>query len=135
MFCKNCGTQLNDGTLFCTSCGAAINDEPQTAANSMNYNTVSNATNYNSQSGQPIPTTGMLVWSIIELLCINFLAGLIAIILYCSSLKPAADKGDLEATQKAKKTMKIVLWIGIILSVLVFIGTFAFIFLAALGSM
>ena len=28
-FCKNCGTQVNDGTKFCPKCGQAVDGEPQ----------------------------------------------------------------------------------------------------------
>lgn len=28
MFCKNCGTQLPDGSVFCTECGARVQEEP-----------------------------------------------------------------------------------------------------------
>ena len=30
MFCENCGTKLEDGTLFCTNCGAK-QDVPEVA--------------------------------------------------------------------------------------------------------
>ena len=28
MFCKNCGTKLEDGVAFCSSCGAKVGSEP-----------------------------------------------------------------------------------------------------------
>lgn len=37
MYCKNCGTALEDGAMFCTNCGAPVNDGQQ---------------NFNSQQGE-----------------------------------------------------------------------------------
>lgn len=32
MFCKNCGTEINDQAAFCPSCGAKVGDQPQAQA-------------------------------------------------------------------------------------------------------
>ena len=116
MFCKNCGSEVNESLLFCPTCGAPVSNTSNGAVNSTSYSAV-NQPNQNStvQSGEPIKTTGLLVWSIIEIFCVNFITGIIAIILYFVNLKPAVERGDREAALKAKKTMKIVLWIGIAL--------------------
>ncbi len=34
MFCPNCGTKLEDGSLFCGNCGAKLAEPTQTAATS-----------------------------------------------------------------------------------------------------
>lgn len=124
MFCKNCGSEVNESLLFCTNCGAPINNSSNDAVSSTSYSAV-NEPNYNTtvQSGEPIKTTGLLVWSIIEILCVNFITGIIAIILYFVNLKPAVERGDREAALKSKKTIKIVLWIGIALAIVTIILT------------
>lgn len=45
IFCKNCGTQVDDGQLFCPACGQAV-DDPGTAFDGNNQT-------YNEQAAQP----------------------------------------------------------------------------------
>ena len=123
MFCKNCGSEVNESLLFCTNCGAPVNNSSNDAVNSTSYSAVNESTNYTVQNGEPIKTTGLLVWSIIEIVCFCFsiltgIAGLVSIILYFVNLKPAVERGDREAALKSKKTIKIILWIGIVLLVI-----------------
>lgn len=110
MICKNCGVTMGDFDTFCPNCGASANAGTQ-------YSQV----NYGENSSEPIKTTGLLVFSIIETCCINFITGLIGIVLWAVKLKPAADSGDVVEAKKAKKLIKIVLWIGLILSLLLII--------------
>ena len=104
MFCKNCGASMGDFDTTCPNCGA-------------NYGGVSQ-TNFGGNNKEPIKTTGLLVWSIIELFCVN-IAGIIALILWCTKLKPAADNGNVAAANEAKKPIKIVLWVGLIFSFII----------------
>ena len=104
MFCKNCGASMGDFDTTCPNCGA-------------NYGGASYP-NFGESNKEPIKTTGLLVWSIIELLCVNMIAGIIALILWCTKLKPAADNGDVVAANKAKKPIKIVLWAGLIFTII-----------------
>lgn len=113
MYCERCGTAVNPGMSACPNCGAAIANNQQV--------------NYGQQSQPQIKIAGFLVWSIIELVCLSPIMGLIGIILYCTQLKPAADKGDVEGAKKAKKTLKIILWIGVALGVIIGIVVFPFI--------
>ncbi len=114
MYCERCGTAVNPGMSACPNCGAAIANNQQV--------------NYGQQSQPQIKIAGFLVWSIIELVCLSPIMGLIGIILYCTQLKPAADKGDVEGAKKAKKTLKIILWIGVALGI---IGIVVFLFTIA----
>ena len=41
MFCRNCGTELNDGSKFCPSCGNAV-DSPSNNQNNNSTNSNSN---------------------------------------------------------------------------------------------
>jgi len=120
MFCKNCGSEVNESLLFCTNCGAPVNNSSNDTVNSTGYSVVNEPIqNSTVQNGEPIRTTGLLVWSIIELVCcVSPLTGIIAIILYFVNLRPAVERGDREAALKSKKTIKIVLWIGIALAIL-----------------
>lgn len=117
MFCENCGSKLDDFSGVCPNCNVVTGGQ-QFSGDSFN-------TQYYQQPVQEIKTTGILVWSIIELLCVNMIAGIIALILYFTQLKPAAEKGDINGAQKSKKTIKIILWIGIGLWILVFLASIA----------
>lgn len=117
MFCENCGSRLDEMTGTCPNCNSVFGAS-QTYSNSFDVE-------YQQHPSQEIKTTGILVWSIIELLCINMIAGVIAFILYFTQLKPAVESGDLNGVQKSKKTIKIILWVGIVLWVLIFLGGFA----------
>lgn len=121
MFCKNCGSLVNDGEGFCPSCG-----------------TIMGASDNVSSGRVEIKTTAFLVFSIIELICVNQIFGLISLILYCTKLKPAADAGDVEGANKSKKTIKILLIAGLVLSLVVALamfGMFALIAIPNFGGM
>ena len=111
MFCENCGAQVIDGVNNCPNCGASVIS--------------SNFSAYNSNPSNPeVKTTGLLVWSIIEICCINTITGIIAIILYFVQLKPAIERGDMVGVAKAKRNMKIALWVGLglFLVIMLFFG-------------
>lgn len=115
MFCGNCGGPIDEGMTFCSYCGSNVN-----VAQAVNSNYTQQVNN-----PQPIKTTGLLVWSIIETLCIFPITGIIGLILYFTQLRPAAKRGDIEESCKAKKAMKIVLWVGLVLFILGIIITLA----------
>lgn len=52
MFCKNCGTELKDGSRFCDACGAPQEQAQQEQAqqNQQNYAPQNNQQQYNQQS-------------------------------------------------------------------------------------
>lgn len=108
MICKNCGMEVNDFSTNCPNCGAYV------AHNSDMYG---NST-YQQSSQTSIKTTGLLVWSIIELICLSPIFGLIALILYFTKLKPAVDSGNINEAMQSKRTIKILLWVGIALSII-----------------
>jgi len=107
MICRNCGGEIGDFDTTCQSCGTPVS------------NTQQSSVGYEYQNNQPIKTTGLLVWSIIEIFCVNTITGIIGAVLWATRLKPAADRGDIDAALKAKRNIKITLWIGIILSALI----------------
>jgi len=104
MVCRNCGSEMSDFDTMCNNCG-----EPVAVPN---YSTV-------KQNSAPIKITSLLVWSIIEIFCINPITGIIGIILWAIKLKPAADRGDINEVLKTKKIIKIILWVGFGLGFLV----------------
>lgn len=99
MFCPNCGKEVGDFDLTCEGCRYTLKD-----------------------NDAKIKTTGLLVWSVIEMIsCYTFIPGLVGLILWINSLKPAANRGDVEGAKKAKKRIKISLWIGVAIWVLIFV--------------
>lgn len=115
MICRNCGREVNDLNRLCPGCGASVVPE-NTEYYSQNYNQ-SYSQGY-SQNSQPIKITGLLVWSIIELVCLSPIFGLVALILWITKLKPAVESGNTNEALKAKRTIKILLWIGIALGII-----------------
>ena len=120
MFCKNCGATMGDFDTICPNCGAS-------SAGNAQYSQA----NYGGSSSEPIKTTGLLVWSIIEILCVNVITGIIGLVFWITKLKPAADRGDVVEAYKAKKSIKTVLWIGIAISVLLVVLYLVFVMLIA----
>lgn len=108
MICKNCGMEVNDFSTNCPNCGAYVAGD----SNMYGNNT------YQNSNQAPIKTTGLLVWSIIELVCLSPIFGLIALILYFVKLRPAVDSGNINEIMKEKRTIKILLWVGIGLGVI-----------------
>ena len=94
MFCKNCGSILNEGEQICSSCGETTNSDNQNTS----------YINSDSNDCKNIPTTSLLVFSVLEIVsCFGFIPGLIALILYFSKLKPAIENGDKQAALKSKR--------------------------------
>ena len=53
MFCKNCGTELSDGSKFCPSCGTAVDSQ------SNNPNSTTDSNSNETKSPAPIPNTNL----------------------------------------------------------------------------
>lgn len=113
MFCGNCGASVNDGMQTCPNCGAGIaNNGYSQPVNNMNY--YDQNTGYQATENKPeVKTTGLLVWSIIELCCVNTITGIIGLVFYFTQLKPAIERGDMAEVARAKRNIKITLWIGL----------------------
>ena len=111
MICRNCGNEVNDLNRLCPRCGASVVPE------NTEYYTQNYAQSY-SQNGQPIKATGLLVWSIAELVCLSPIFGLIALILWFVKLKPAVESGNINEALNAKRNIKILLWVGIALGII-----------------
>jgi len=48
MYCKNCGSEVADGSKFCTSCGASLDQGSQGQTSSQNYTTTQPMQNHSS---------------------------------------------------------------------------------------
>ena len=110
MYCDNCGMELKDHEKFCSNCGKRVRE----GVDNSNF---SNATQ-GKNSLEKYGFNGLLVWSIIELICCSRIFGLIALILLCVQLKPAAERGDFAEADKSKSLIKILLIVGIVSGVL-----------------
>ena len=99
MFCEHCGEQIASGNT-CPNCGNTVISNQYANSNSSN-----------------LKSTRLLIFTIIELLCINPIFGLIALILYFTSLQPAIKSGNLELAQQKKKTIKTLLIIGLVIGI------------------
>ena len=113
MYCKKCGAEMMEGASFCNNCGSTFGE-------------VGGETTTDAFKG-----SGILALSILELFCVNFITGLVAIIIYCTSFKSAVNNGDINGAIAAKKSMKIALWIGVALwAVVIVLGIIAAVILA-----
>jgi len=121
MFCRNCGTALNGDETFCPNC-----QSPVGSSNSEVIHGEAHVYNSSEEIKTKVNATGLLVWSIVELLCCNQIFGIIAIVLYFTMLQNEINAGNLQGAQKAKKTIMWVLIGGIIFSVVIFFSTFLF---------
>ncbi|MDE7463723.1 MAG: zinc ribbon domain-containing protein [Clostridiales bacterium] len=85
MFCKNCGTQMNDNAAFCPNCGAAANGQPAQPAQPAQPQTQNNPV---AQEGNTIAIVGFIFSFLIALV------GLIcSIVGYNNAKKGAPYKG------------------------------------------
>ena len=100
MICENCGSAVNEGDKICSSCGMQVSN-----------------TQASNESFVPMKTTGLLVWIIIELF-ISPIFSIISLILYFISLQPAINSGNLELAKQKKKTIVILLIVGLVISIL-----------------
>lgn len=107
MFCKNCGTQVPDGTRFCTNCGCNLSDDCAP---------VQGATSQPGVSGAGRPSTYLALSIIVTILCcLPF--GIVGIV-YASKTDSCYSKGFIDEawtnSRKAKNWSIAGLVIGLI---------------------
>ena len=129
MYCKNCGMELKDYEKFCPNCGNKIGESTEDF-NNANPNNVSQ----NNTDLQRYGFNGLLVWSIIELICCSQIFGTIALVLLCVQLKPAVEHGNFAEADKSKSLIKILLIVGIVLGVALKLVGFVYNFRMFLGN-
>lgn len=127
LFCKKCGTKLYEGTAFCPKCGEPT-EAKSTEDNVMHSEQVNNQNQsyiqqemYNDRQAERIDTTGLLVWSIINIfLCWPFS---IYSILTLKKVNKVDSKEEAERLFKnAKITCIIASCIGVFLFIIGLIG-------------
>lgn len=112
MNCPNCGAQNPDNAVQCTNCGQPIAQAQQPPVYQQPF-----AQPY----GQTANTTGMLVWSIINIFLCTIL-GIIATVMTVGA-KSAATQPEFESKMKTARILNI---IGTIVGALTIIGYIIF---------
>ena len=104
MFCNNCGNNCPDGTAFCTNCGSPLNTQsaqptfteitPETSVYTQPDQTMYEQP---AQTDGSVPGNGLgiaaLILGIISLANLNFVAGIVGLVLANKSLAAAAAAG------------------------------------------
>ena len=114
MECRNCGFELKQNETSCPICQTPVHNNTGDFTNS-NFEYYKETESINEQLG----FKNMLIFSVLELICCNQLFGIGALLILLLKFKPAVDARNLDAAKEAKKTVNIVLIIGVILSILV----------------
>lgn len=118
-FCPNCGSQLQDGASYCPNCGSSVNNQPS-APQTYPTNAPQGYFNGAPRRPDPIPTGGMIAWSIITLLLCT-IPGIVALV-KTLGINKALTEADQQKALSSAKTWCIV---GTILGVLSLIGAIA----------
>lgn len=128
-FCKQCGSQLNDDDRFCPNCGATVESESNEGVgnNNGNVNPVQNNANgadplnYSTPEGTGRKmNTGMLVWSIINIVLCCAPLGVWALVMTIMAKNATSD----EEMQKKLKIAKVVNIISAIVGAVMFVISF-----------
>ena len=125
MYCGNCGLPLKDDETICPSCNtptgnvieAKIIDDTNDSSSSK-YEAYKETEKISEQYG----FNKLLIYSILELLCCSRLFGIIALIMLLTQLKSAIDQRKFDDADKAKKNVKTILIIGLILGIIINVG-------------
>ena len=97
-YCPKCGAELPSSSTYCTQCGNFTFDETPT----------------------PVPTGGMMAWSIITLLLCT-IPGIVAIV-QTSGINKCATRAEQDKKISSARTWNIV---GTVLGLLYLVGTLA----------
>ena len=134
MKCASCGAEIPNGVKFCPSCGASQPEIPVAPPAQPQYSYQAPAAPaYAAPVAAKPKTTGMIVFSIINMLCCGGLFGLIALI-FAIMAGSAATYEDGVKKLKTAKTLNIVgLIIGVVMWVII-IAVYGAMIVAAISS-
>ena len=128
--CPHCGSVVSFSAKFCQNCGAPMPDVPVEQTDPAPYTPVSYPTEtvepqprpqyYVPQPVAPVPTGGLMAWSIITLLLCT-IPGIVAIV-KTSGINKATTVEQQQAQISSAKTWCIV---GTVLGILAVIGSLA----------
>lgn len=131
--CPYCGSQNDDANAFCSECGGPLNIQqeapaPQPVASqpltTQPVNSMANNQNPNTyapaQFVSPVPTGGLMAWSIITLLLCT-IPGIVALVQTLGINKSVT----VEEQQKKMSTARTWCIVGTILGILALIGAMA----------
>ncbi|WP_297421898.1 zinc ribbon domain-containing protein [Clostridium sp.] len=129
LFCSKCGNSINEGTLFCPNCGAYIGEKTNQNINvrppqfeekekPLNYHIQQNyQSQFTSQNKPNIDTTGLIIWTVINLIFFWPLA--IYSFIVISRVKKAESQQEAQSIyEKAKKICAINSGIAVLLIII-----------------
>lgn len=94
-FCKNCGSQIDDGSKFCSICGTEQENTEQQSDNPVYTEPVTKKASGNLN-------IGMLVWSIIDLLMCCMPLGIVSLIMTIMAQNAATAEDEAGKLKTAK---------------------------------
>ena len=120
MECPNCGLELKESEKVCPICQTVCEENSNVISNDK-YEEYKENERLNEEYG----FNKLLIFSILELFfCAQFF-GIASLVLLFLKLKPAINNRNFEEAATWKRTIKIILIIGLIFGVLLFAGNLA----------
>lgn len=121
MYCSNCGLPLKDDELTCPNCQATENNVVEGKIVNNANETTNNYENYKEteQLFEKYGFNKLLVLTIIELICCSKIFGIIALVLLLVQLKPSIEHKKFEDADKTCNNVKLILIIGLVISIIV----------------
>ncbi len=115
-FCRKCGSELTEGQLFCIKCGEPVDTMNNTTAEAQ-------AAPEAAPAEKAKLNVGMLIWSIINMICCASILGIVALIFTI-----LADNQPLEKANGYMRIAKILNIVATVISVLlIMLSIFVFI--------
>jgi len=135
MFCKNCGSLLDDGTEICPNCNTIDSDSNNNFETANKYEEFQE----NEERLKDFNFNKYLVYSILEFFCCFQVIGVISLVLLFVKVKPSIEQKRFEEAEKYKNIVKILLIVGLFVGIganlLYIVGSFLPVILAVFESL